>query len=67
VSSEFRFSGVDGVSRRWRALCLDGKSELLAGDLHTSVDDPLIVVREKAVELARRHGFEPQRFVLEHG
>lgn len=68
VSSNYHFGGpesADTVTRRWRALGLDGRSELFAGQIQTSAADPLAIVRDQAVELARRHGYEPQRFVLE--
>lgn len=53
------------ATRRWRALCLDNQTELVAGELVTNCDDPLAVIRDKAAAQARARGLEPQRFMLE--
>jgi len=52
--------------RRWRALSLDNQAQLAVGRLVTNADDPLAIVRDKAIATIRKQGYEPQRFILEN-
>ncbi len=68
ISSELRWGAAEHpqrATRRWRALSLDGRQELIVGDLEINTDDPLGVVREKAAMAVRSRGYEPQQFILE--
>lgn len=70
VSNDVSLSGAEAplmATRRWRVLALDTRAELTAGRIETGLDDPLVVIRDKAQEAARAAGFEPQRFILEDG
>ncbi|OWY71185.1 hypothetical protein B7486_11325 [cyanobacterium TDX16] len=58
-------AAADMSTRRWRALSIDDRKVLTSGELTTNMDDPLAVVRDKAVSAARSLGFEPQQFILE--
>ena len=51
--------------RRWRALSLDRREELAAGEFETNLDEPLSVARDRATSAARERGYDPQQFVLE--
>lgn len=53
------------TKRQWRALSIDDHKVLTSGELTANMDDPLAVVRDKAVSAARDLGFEPQQFILE--
>lgn len=68
ISQETAFGAGDAahtLTRRWRALAIDDHRELTSGELTTNMDDPLMVVRDKAMLAARSLGFDPQQFVLE--
>ena len=52
-------------TRRWRALSIEDHKVLTTGELVANMDDPLAIVRDKAVLAARDMGFDPQQFILE--
>lgn len=51
--------------RRWRALSLDDRAQLAAGEITTNADDALGIVRDKVTSVAHEFGYEPQQFILE--
>lgn len=68
ISQDTAFGTGDAshtLRRRWRALAIDDHHELTSGELVTNMDDPLMVVRDKAMLAARSLGYEPQQFVLD--
>lgn len=68
ISQDTAFGSGDAahtMTRRWRALAIDDHHELTSGELTTNMDDPLMVVRDKAMLAVRSLGYEPQQFILD--
>jgi hypothetical protein len=58
--------GEPAMTRQWRALSLDGQTELAKGEVDAGLDDLLMIIREKAATAARGVGYDPQQFILEN-